>query len=85
MLDAISRRAESHDSGLNGEAQEALRQKLRKRVQDLLDTWERIATRKGELQYQREVGEAPPQLFNPLNPNSPKTLMSSRFIGACGM
>ncbi len=69
VLDAISRRAEGHDSELNGEEQEALRQKLRKRVQELLDTWESIATRKGELQYQREVGEAPPLLFNPLDPD----------------
>jgi hypothetical protein len=35
----------------------------------LLDTWESIAAQKGELQYQREVGQAPPLLFNPLDPD----------------
>ena len=46
-----------------------MRQRVRGRVQDLLDTWESIAGRKGELQYQREVGVAPPLLFNPLDPD----------------
>ncbi|MCZ6691783.1 MAG: DISARM system helicase DrmA [Planctomycetota bacterium] len=69
VLDAISRRAEGHDGGLTGKEQEELRQKLRGRVQDLLDTWESIAARKGELQYQREVGVAPPLLFSPLDPD----------------
>ncbi len=69
VLEAISRRAEGHDKELSGEEQEELRQKLRGRVQDLLDTWESIASRKGELQYQREVGVAPPLLFNPLDPD----------------
>lgn len=69
VLEAISRRAEGHDKDLTADEQEALRQKLRGRVQDLLDTWENIASRKGELQYQREVGIAPPLLFNPLDPD----------------
>ncbi len=69
VLDSISRRAEGHDGGLTGEEQEELRQKLRGRVQDLLDTWASIASRKGELQYQREVGVAPPLLFDPLDPD----------------
>jgi helicase-like protein len=69
VLDAISRRAEGHNSELTGDEQEELRQRLRGRVQDLLDTWEGIAGRKGDLQYQREVGQAPPLLFNPLDPD----------------
>ena len=69
VLDAISRRAEGHDAGLTGEEQEELRHKLRGRVQDVLDTWESIAGQKGELQYQREVGQAPPLLFAPLDPD----------------
>jgi len=69
VLDAISRRAEGHDKELSGQEQEELRKKVRGRVQDLLDTWESIAGRKGELQYQREVGVAPPLLFNPLDPD----------------
>ncbi len=69
VLDAISRRAEGHDKDLSGDEQEELRQRLRGRVQDLLDSWEGIAARKGELQYQKEVGLAPPLLFNPLDPD----------------
>ena len=69
VLDAVSRRAEGHDRELTRQEQEELRQRVRGRVQDLLDTWESIAGRKGELQYQREVGVAPPLLFNPLDPD----------------
>lgn len=38
----------------------------------LLDAWELIATKKGDLQYQREVGTAPPLLFDPLDPELAK-------------
>ena len=69
VLEAISRRAEGNDKEMSAEEQEELRQKVRGRVQDLLDTWESIAAQKGELQYQREVGQAPPLLFNPLDPD----------------
>ena len=69
VIEAISRRGEGHDNALSGQEQDELRQRLRGRVQDLLDTWESIAGRKGELQYQREVGVAPPLLFNPLDPD----------------
>jgi hypothetical protein len=69
VLEAISRRAEGNDKELSAKEQEELRQKVRGRVQDLLDTWESIASQKVELQYQREVGQAPPLLFNPLDPD----------------
>mgnify|MGYP007114317001 CR=1 FL=1 len=38
----------------------------------LLDAWANIAAHKGDLQYQREVGVAPPLLFNPLDPELDK-------------
>ena len=82
MLESISRRAEGHDGELTGEEQEELRQKLRGRVQDLLDTWESIAGRKGELQYQREVGVAPPLLFNPLDPELDRQPKEARMFKA---
>ena len=83
VLDAISRRAEGHDAELTSEEQEELRQKLRGRVQELLDTWESIASRKGELQYQREVGGAvPPLLFNPLDPELDRQPKESRKFKA---
>lgn len=68
VVDAIARRAEMHDKELDAAEAEALRQKVRNRVKDLLDVWERIANGKMSLQYQREVGEAPPLLFDPLDP-----------------
>ena len=68
VLESISRRAEGHDNELSAEQQDELRQKIRARVQDLLDTWERLADTKGEIQYQKEVGLLPPLLFNPLDP-----------------
>ncbi|MDP2956228.1 MAG: hypothetical protein Q8N53_07395, partial [Longimicrobiales bacterium] len=66
--EALSRRAEAHDREMDGEATEALRQTVRARVVDLLDAWEWVATDRGELQYQREVGVLPPLLYAPLDP-----------------
>jgi Helicase conserved C-terminal domain len=68
VVDAIAKRAEMHDKELDAEQTEALRQKVRNTVKDLLDLWERIAKDKIRLQYQREVGEAPPLIFEPLDP-----------------
>ncbi|MFB2767790.1 hypothetical protein ACE1AT_00490 [Pelatocladus sp. BLCC-F211] len=61
---------------------EALRQKVRGRVKDLLDTWERIASQKISLQYQQEVGQAPPLLFDPLDPELEKQPMEARKFKA---
>jgi superfamily II DNA/RNA helicase len=46
-IETISRRAESHDRELDSEAAEELRHKIRSRVVDLLDKWEKIADDKG--------------------------------------
>jgi hypothetical protein len=69
VVDAISKRGEAHSSDMTAEEAEELRQGLRKRVDDLLDTWATIASSKNRLQYQREVGEAPPLLHDPLDPD----------------
>ena len=82
VLDAISRRAEAHDSQLSAAEQEELRQKVRKRVAAILDDWESVAKRKGDLQYQREVGHAPPLLFNPLDPDLEKQPKDARTFKA---
>lgn len=63
----ISSRAEQHDTQLGTEESEALRTRVKNRVEGLLDAWSNIATKKGDLQYQREVGLAPPLLFDPLD------------------
>jgi hypothetical protein len=71
-IDTISQRAESHDSELDGAATELLRQKIYHKVVNLLDDWEKIADEKGLLQYQREVGQAPPLLRDFLDPELKK-------------
>jgi hypothetical protein len=68
VADVISRRAEEHDVELGKDEAEALRKKVKDTVNGLLDAWGLIATTKGDLQYQREVGVAPPLLFDPLDP-----------------
>ncbi|ABA25311.1 Helicase-like protein (plasmid) [Trichormus variabilis ATCC 29413] len=82
VVDAISDRAEMHDKELDAVEAEALRQKVRGRVKDLLDTWERIASQKISLQYQQEVGQAPPLLFDPLDPELEKQPMEARKFKA---
>jgi hypothetical protein len=67
VADILASRAEGHDN-LDADEAEGLRQRVRARVMDLLDTWQHVADQKGELQYQREVGGAPPLLFEPLDP-----------------
>ncbi|MGB7443879.1 MAG: DISARM system helicase DrmA, partial [Coleofasciculaceae cyanobacterium] len=69
VVDTIVKRAESHDEELDGTEADKLRQKIRERVNNLLDAWQRIATDKGQLQYQQEVGVAPPLLQDFLDPD----------------
>ncbi|MBW4599045.1 MAG: DISARM system helicase DrmA [Calothrix sp. FI2-JRJ7] len=67
VVDAIAKRAEMHDDQ-DEKTTEELRQKVRNKVIDLLDLWQGIANDKPALQYQREVGLAPPLIFDPLDP-----------------
>lgn len=73
VAEAFGRRASAHDSMLGGEEAALLRQRLRTRVTDLLDSWSKVAHQKHEggagLQYGREVGGAPNLLFDPLDPS----------------
>ena len=48
----------------------------------MLDVWERIAKSKDRLQYQREVGEAPPLLFDPLDPQLANQPLEARKFKA---
>jgi hypothetical protein len=68
VSEVISRRAEAHDIELDQTEAEALRVSVKARVESLLDDWERLAKAKTDLQYQREIGGAPPLLFDPLDP-----------------
>lgn len=68
VAETIAQRAEIHDEELNGAEADELRQKIRERVNNLLDAWQRIAADKGQLQYQQEVGVAPPLLQDFLDP-----------------
>ncbi|NJN31226.1 MAG: hypothetical protein HC824_12965, partial [Synechococcales cyanobacterium RM1_1_8] len=45
-----------------------------------LDSWDSVAKeQEGDLQYQREVGKAPPLLFTPLDPDRPKAGAAKKF------
>jgi hypothetical protein len=72
VSETFGRRAALCDPLLSADEQAQARQKLRGRVNDLLDSWSRIAHQKQQtgagLQYGREVGGAPPLLFDPLDP-----------------
>lgn len=67
VADIIARRAEGHDIQMDAHQSETLRRNVRQRVLDLLDSWERVASKAGELQYQREVSRLPPLLYDPLD------------------
>lgn len=58
VADVLARRAEGHDAQLGSEETEGLRKKVKERVNGLLDSLQSIATKKGDLQYQQEVGVA---------------------------
>ncbi|NJN23664.1 MAG: helicase [Acaryochloridaceae cyanobacterium RL_2_7] len=77
----LAQRAEKHDSNLNAQQAETLRLKVQNLTKDLLDSWTHIATNlDGDLQYQKEVGKAPPLLFTPLDPALPKqSKMAQKF------
>jgi len=83
VADWISRRAERHDETLDAAEQEALRQKVKLRARDLLDTWDQLAVyRQGLLQYQKEAGEAPPLLYEPLDPELQRQPLEARKFKA---
>lgn len=82
VADVLGRRAEGHDAQLGAEAAEKLRVKVKERVHGLLDAWQIIATQKGDLQYQQEVGVAPPLLFDPLDPELEKQTKEARQFKA---
>lgn len=77
VADAIAARGAAH-APLTAEDAKALTDMLRARTVDLLDAWASIATDRGQLQYQREVGEAPPLLRDPLDPQLEKLLTRER-------
>jgi len=73
VAEAFGGRAAVHDRLLSEAEATALRQKLRGRVGDLLDSWVKVAHQKHSagagLQYGTEVGGAPHLLFDPLDPD----------------
>jgi Helicase conserved C-terminal domain len=82
VADVLARRAEGHDAQLGAEEAEKLRVKVKERVHGLLDAWQILATRKGDLQYQKEVGVSPPLLFDPLDPELAKQTKDARDFKA---
>lgn len=83
VVETLSKRAENHNINMDIEQTEALRLKVRGCVQDLLDSWTNVAIDQEEnLQYQKEVGKAPPLLFTPLDPNLAKQNSDARKFKA---
>ena len=83
VVEALSKRAEEHNVNMDSQQSEALRLKVRGYVKDLLDSWANVATDQSEnLQYQKEVGKAPPLLFTPLDPNLKKQNKDARKFKA---
>jgi hypothetical protein len=86
VADTVAKRAEAHDSTLPAGDMEALRQKLKGQVNNLLDTWESIAHDKQKhgagLQYQREKGEVPGLLHEPMDPELEKLPLPARRFKA---
>lgn len=72
IADILAARAECHDREMSAEQQERLRQRVKGRVKDVLDTWEQIAARNDRdnagLQYQSEAGKDPPLLRDVMDP-----------------
>ena len=68
VAEVLSRRAEAHDKELGAAEAEDLRQKVRGRVVDLLDSWARVADAQVNLQYGHEVAGVSPLLRQPLDP-----------------
>jgi Helicase conserved C-terminal domain len=69
--DTMTRRVDTFDRRMETNERQALRQKVRGQVQDLLDEWVKIAESNRKvgvgLQYQQEAGLAPPLLRDPLD------------------
>jgi len=82
VADIIAERSVIHDQDREPAETEELRLKIKGRVNDLLDTWQQIATEKGSLQYQQEVGVAPPLLFDPLDPDLQRQPQSAKKFKA---
>jgi hypothetical protein len=82
VADIIAERSVIHDPHRDSAEIEELRLKIKGRVNDLLDTWQQIATEKGSLQYQQEVGVAPPLLFDPLDPELQRQPQSAKKFKA---
>ncbi|MDH6106002.1 DISARM system helicase DrmA [Anabaenopsis tanganyikae CS-531] len=70
VIDTIAQRAQMQET--EPSQAQAQGEKVESRVKDLLDSWETIANNKTNLQYQREVGAAPPLLFDTLDPELDK-------------
>jgi hypothetical protein len=69
--ETMTRRVDNFDQRMETNERQALRQKVRGQVQDLLDEWVKIAESNRRvgvgLQYQQEAGLAPPLLRDPLD------------------
>lgn len=86
VAEAFGRRAAAHDGRLTAAETDEIRQTLRTRIADLLDSWVKVAGAKdasgAPLQYAREVGGAGNLLFDPLDPELEKASTNARKFKA---
>jgi hypothetical protein len=68
LIQTICERAAGYSPDLSDRQATTLRQEVRSRILDLLDTWQRVAEREPRLQYQKEVDAAAALLLDPLSP-----------------
>jgi hypothetical protein len=84
--DALGQRVDNFDRRMEEADRQALRQKVRGQVQDLLDEWVKIAESNRAvgvgLQYQQEAGVAPPLLRDPLDQSLPTLAPGQRKFKA---
>ncbi|MDV3000183.1 MAG: hypothetical protein N5P05_001789 [Chroococcopsis gigantea SAG 12.99] len=80
VIEILTRRAGQHNPKLTPEQSQLLRENVRQRVGELLDTWERIADREQRLQYQKEIDGVSPLLLDAADPAADKAeLDRSKF------
>lgn len=86
VADVLGARARDHDKDLTSEDAETLRQKIRARVLDLLDDWQKIAhelhDHSARLEYQNEEGKGKALLLDPLDPELPRLSKARRSFRA---
>ncbi|WP_242578237.1 hypothetical protein [Chroococcus sp. FPU101] len=82
VIEIITHRAVEHNPKLTKDQSDVLREQIRGRISELLDTWTKIATREQRLQYQKEIDNASPLLLDAADPSADKESLERRKFKA---